>query len=74
MMCTKILHRCSGIVYTPIALDEIGFSAASYTFQEDEGIGRITIAGPIFPSSIFFVQISGGEPSLMCFSAIQFKL
>ncbi|CAI8017729.1 hypothetical protein GBAR_LOCUS10719, partial [Geodia barretti] len=40
---------------------DVGFRVESYTFMEDDGVGRVVVDGPSnFPGGIFSVQISGG--------------
>ena len=50
----------SALCFLFVTLGDIGFSVPSYTFLENERIGRVTVNGPSnFPSTLS-VQISGG--------------
>ena len=55
-----MLATTTGSIF-PCAGD-VGFRVESYTFMEDNGVGRVVVDGPRnFPGGIFSVQISGGQ-------------
>ena len=67
MLCNALSVSCTLMWATttraifPYAGD-VGFRAESYTFMEDDRVGRVVVDGPSnFPGGIFSVQISGGQ-------------
>ena len=60
LSCILMLATTTGSIF-PCAGDVV-FRVESYTFMEDNGVGRVVVDGPRnFPGGIFSVQISGGQ-------------